>query len=138
MMTAAQTYVDDCKDQVEHFESENGKHWEVWRTKLPTIEGLARILKVARSTVYKWADESPEFSDIIEDLLAEQSDRLINQGLAGNYNSTIAKLLLSSKHGYVEKTEQDITTKGEAITPAGGTAVDAFIAGYKDATKAAE
>jgi hypothetical protein len=39
---------------------------------LPTVEGLAVHLSVARSTLYLWADEHPEFSDILEQLLAAQ------------------------------------------------------------------
>ena len=44
----------------------------------------------------------------MESLGAEQEDRLINNGLSGDYTSPISKLLLS-KHGYSEKVEQEIT-----------------------------
>jgi hypothetical protein len=40
---------------------------------LPTVEGLAVHLCVARSTIYKWAEEHPDFSDILEQLLAAQA-----------------------------------------------------------------
>lgn len=114
VITEALKYIDECKDTVEHFEGDSGKHWEVWRIKFPTGAGLARKLKVNRSTLYEWAKNSSEFSDILEDMNAEQEDRLLNQGLSGNYNPTLAKLVLG-KHGYSEKTETDITTKGESI-----------------------
>lgn len=97
-------YVVNCTDTIEHFEGENGRHWETVRVKLPTIEGLARYLNIARSTLYLWQKEDGEFSDIIEDLQVEQVDRLINMGLQGAYNPTIAKVLLS-KHNYTEKQE---------------------------------
>jgi hypothetical protein len=71
---------------------------------IPTIGGLARYLKVARSTLYVWAKEHPEFSDVMEALGAEQEDRLIRNGLGGTYNPTIAKVLLT-KHGYREGIE---------------------------------
>lgn len=113
----ARSYVDECKDTVEHFESDNGKHWETIRVKLPTMEGLARKLKIRRETVWAWSKEDEEFSNIVDDLMAEQADRLLQRGLSGEYNPTIAKLMLSGKHGYVEKTETDVTSKGEALAP---------------------
>lgn len=68
---------------------------------LPTVEQLAHTLGISRDSLY----ERKEFSDILERLKQVQAHLLINKGLIGDYNSTIAKLLLSSKHGYVEKTE---------------------------------
>src|SRR5882672_7876419 len=76
---------------------------------LPTIEGLAVHLCVARSTLYEWADPKgsfyhEEFSDIFEQLKAAQASMLIQNGLKNEYNSTITKLMLT-KHGYVDKQE---------------------------------
>lgn len=71
---------------------------------LPTIEGLAVHLTVARSTLYEWADKYPEFSDILEQLKAAQASQLIQNGLMGLYNATLTKLMLT-KHGYVDKQE---------------------------------
>lgn len=76
---------------------------------LPSIEGLAMHLEVSRSTVYLWQKEHPEFSDILEVLLQKQAKALLNNGLSGSYNSTIAKLILT-KHGYTDKTEVDQKT----------------------------
>jgi len=81
---------------------------------LPTVEGLAVHLCVARSTIYKWADDHEEFSDILEQLLAAQASQLIQNGLVNNYNATITKLMLT-KHGYRDKTEVDHLSKGERI-----------------------
>lgn len=85
-------------------------------SRLPTRGGLAIYLGVSRDTLYEWAREHKEFSDIMEWLGAIQEDDLINQGLSGRYNSTIAKVLLT-KHGYTDKIETDITSKGESINP---------------------
>lgn len=71
---------------------------------VPTIEGLAVELQVARSTLYEWADAHPEFSDILEQLKAAQADQLIQNGLIGYFNSTITKLMLT-KHGYADRQE---------------------------------
>jgi hypothetical protein len=46
-------------------------------------------------------------------LLTIEKHTLINKGLRGLYNSTIAKLILSSNHGLREGT--DITTRGDKI-----------------------
>lgn len=92
------------------------------RTLLPTVEGLALELHIHRDTVYDWAeiDETStplqrRFSDIVGDLKSAQAEKLVQYSLIGKYNSTIAKLILSGKHGYVEKSASDITTGGEAI-----------------------
>ena len=83
------------------------------KVKLPSVEWLARYIKVARSTIYEWKKlETPlwkEFSDIIEDLLAEQAEKLLNNWLSGDYNSTIAKVILT-KHWYTDKSEVDQKT----------------------------
>ena len=84
-------------------------------TLLPTIEGLALELHISRETVYAWEQENEEFSDIVKELRAKQANKLIQNSLAGKYNASIAKLILSGKHGYVEKTEQDLTTNGKDI-----------------------
>lgn len=81
---------------------------------LPTKGGLAVFLDVSRDTLYDWSSKYPEFSYIMEQLGGIQEDRLINNGLAGTYNPTIAKVLLT-KHGYIDK--QDVTSGGEAIGP---------------------
>ncbi len=80
-----------------------------------SVAELALRLNIARSTVYKWAEEKPEFSDIVEKILAWQEINLTKNGLSGDYNASIAKLLLS-KHGYADKVETDVTTKGAAIS----------------------
>lgn len=84
---------------------------------LPTVEQLAYELKVARSTIY----ENDQFSDTLEQLKQIQAHMLIANGLMGTYNSTIAKLLLSSAHGYVEK---------QAVEHSGGNPVELLLKRY--------
>lgn len=83
---------------------------------LPTIEGLAFHLEIHKDTIYTWIKEKPEFSDLIGQLQAKQVKRLINMGLSGMYNPTIAKVLLA-KHGYKEsqEVEQKTIVKDERI-----------------------
>lgn len=106
--TDAHNYVQDTQDRFD----KDGKRI----VEIPTIEGLAMHLEVSRSTVYLWAKEHPVFSDIIERLQQKQAIALLNNGLAGNYNPTIAKVLLT-KHGYTERqeVEQKTTIKDERI-----------------------
>lgn len=75
---------------------------------LPTREGLALFLGVKRSTLYEWEKHDTklavEFSDIFDEIMAEQAVRLVSGGLYGRFNATITKLMLA-KHDYVDRAE---------------------------------
>ncbi|HEY4503194.1 MAG TPA: terminase small subunit [Candidatus Paceibacterota bacterium] len=105
ILSKSREYVDSCVDELEDRPKTVGtkstSYERVIKVNLPTIEGLASHLGLARSTLYEWKDKYTEFSDILEILLAHQATALINNGLSGDYNATIAKLLLM-KHGYKE------------------------------------
>jgi DNA-packaging protein gp3 len=108
-------YLKNCEDKRTSDVKTNGlttTSYELgWNVKVPSIEGLAVFLDVSRETIYDWDKKYPEFSDILRKLQAKQTEMLIDGGLSGRYNPTIAKLLLS-KQGYVEK--QEITGKDGA------------------------
>ncbi|MFA6094667.1 MAG: terminase small subunit [Candidatus Paceibacterota bacterium] len=74
--------------------------------KLPSKEGYAKYLKVHPRTLDLWQDNFPDFTDAMSSLKAEQKEFLINHGLAGRYNASIAKLLLANNHGMTEKKEE--------------------------------
>lgn len=80
--------------------------WEKRGDVIPSVAGLACFAGKRRSTIYDYASKNDEFSDILEAILALQENKLLNGSLAGNLNSTIAKLILT-KHGYSDK--QDIS-----------------------------
>ncbi len=101
ILKKAKKYIASCKD----------KDKEV---NIPTLEGLALYLKIHRDTIYAWRDDHEEFSDIVAEVMGEQGKRLINNGLAGKYNPTIAKLLLS-KHGYKEQIGLSGEGEGEPV-----------------------
>lgn len=100
--------LNDAWNYVQQFANDEGKG-ENLKVNLPTIEGLALFLGISRSTLYLWQKEHDKFSDIIETLQQKQASALINNGLSGNYNPTIAKVLLT-KHGYTDKQEIDQKT----------------------------
>lgn len=101
MLAKAREYLESCQDEeVERAGKGESIVFKI-KAKLPTRGGMARYLGVSRDTLYEWSKVHPQFSYIMEELGAEQEDRLINAGLSGDYNPTISKVLLT-KHGYRE------------------------------------
>lgn len=116
----AKEYLESCKDEERvriKTVWDKSTTYEFWvNVKLPSIEWLARHLQrndlhIARSTIYEWKDswKYEEFSDILENILSEQAERLINRWMNWDYNWTIAKLLMW-KHWYTDKQEIDQKT----------------------------
>jgi hypothetical protein len=103
----AKEYLASCIDYPE--DKETGVKAKV---NLPTIEGLADYLDIHKDTIYEWESRFPNFSDVITKLRNRQANKLVNNGLAGTYNPTIAKVLLT-KHGYREG--QDVTTNEKEV-----------------------
>lgn len=115
----ARAYILQCEDEETEYHKTRGEKSDsferVIRVKIPSIEGLALHLRVARSMIYEWEKIDEEFSDIIDELRAKQAKMLIENGLGGTYNPTIAKVLLT-KHGYREG--QELTGKdGKDLVP---------------------
>lgn len=94
------------------------------KVKLPTLDGFARFIGVPRSTMFDWKDEFKEFSDSLEKILVEQKQRLLDNGLSGDYNPTIAKLILSSNHNMADKNQTDLTSGGKEIGEIKWTIID--------------
>jgi hypothetical protein len=85
---------------------------------VPSIAGLACVLGVTRETCRAWSNDpsKAEFSAILEELAQRQERELLNNGLAGNFNAPITKMMLT-KHGYSDKVEQDHTSSDGTMTP---------------------
>jgi len=77
---------------------------------VPSIVGLASYLGLATSTVELWAsqEDKPDFSGITGGVKQKQHNLLFANGLTGDFNPNIAKLMLT-KHGYTDK--QDINSE---------------------------
>lgn len=111
MLEKAKEYVLSCDDSEDVLAEDSNRPIYKIRVNLPTVEGLAIHMGINKDTIYEWCKIHNEFSDVIEELLAYQARELINKGLSGDYNPTIAKVLLS-KRGYSEKTESDVKHSG--------------------------
>lgn len=80
----------------------------IMKVNLPSREGFSEYIDVPHSTMKGWY-KIPDFSSALEKIDRAQKIRLINGGLTGTYNSTIAKLILSSNHGMRERSETEHT-----------------------------
>lgn len=102
-------YISQCEDEIEEYHKTRGDKSDsferIVKVKLPSIEGLAFFMGINKTTVYEWESSYEEFSNVIDKLRQKQASELINKGLSGDYNQTIAKVLLT-KHGYREGVEQ--------------------------------
>jgi len=94
----------NLKPYLEHCKKEND---------LPSKCGYAAFLSVAEKTIENWGKANPDFLLSLGVLLTIEKQTLLNKGLRGEYNSTIAKLILSANHGLREGT--DITSGGDKI-----------------------
>lgn len=117
-------YIDSCEDTEKRVVKYDGEYSTGYETKLkvniPTLEGLALYLNVHKDTIQDWKGKYPKFSVLIGRLLSKQARVLVNKGLSGEYNPTIAKVLLT-KHGYREGI--DATTNDKPITLASPEAI---------------
>lgn len=97
LLDKAQDYLENCPDVVH------------------TVVGLCIHIGIAKSTCYRWIEEGNlEFKDIVDSVAALQEKKLVTNGLTNEFNASITKLMLT-KHGYTDKVETDITTKGKQI-----------------------
>lgn len=127
LLEKAQGYLETCHDTPVFTDKGAMTYVSV---NLPSLEGFAIYLGIHKDTVQEWckgdvtveygdvpieASLRTEFSVLVKDILLEQGKRLVNNGLGGLYNPKIAGMMMS-KHGYVEKTETDITTGGDKLT----------------------
>lgn len=128
-------YIAKNQDEYYEFHKTRGDRSDSYERKiivrLPTRDGFAIFLGVVRQTLDNWANDHPDFLDAVKKIDFVQKERLVQNGLSGEYNPLITKLLLSANHDVVERSATDITSKGEKI---GG--ADAVIAAIDSSRKA--
>jgi hypothetical protein len=76
---------------------------------IPTIEGFALSIGSPTKTLYRWAENHDEFRHALDVIKDTQREILLTSGLVGDFNPTIAKLVLSANHGMNERTEHDLS-----------------------------
>ena len=110
-------YLEENQDVWDEFHKTRGSKSDTYervvQVNLPTVERFARFIGVHKDSLYEWKGLYPEFSDALDKIVEEQKHRLMEEGLANNYNPAIAKLILSSNHGMAEKTEEKHEHSGE-------------------------
>lgn len=79
----------------------------------PSAVGLADVLEIGETTLYRWADEEgkEEFREILDAVSRKQQLVAWNKGLKGDYNANLVKLLLG-KHGYHDKADNTLSGPG--------------------------
>jgi len=83
---------------------------------VPSVAGMAVVVGVSRSTLYRWAEENSEFQDILDAVNEMQEFKAMNGGLTNTFNAQIVKLLLG-KHGYHDKMDADLSSRDGTMTP---------------------
>jgi hypothetical protein len=96
------------KDMADRLRAYTASGYEANGDVIPTVEGGCLEIGISKSMAYRYRDEHPEFRDALEELMQKQGRSLINKGLSGDYNSTIAKLLLHG-HGYNDRQETEVS-----------------------------
>lgn len=82
---------------------------------LHTVVGLCLHIGIAKSTCYRWIEEGNDtFKDIVDTVSEYQERKLVINGLTNEFNASITKLMLT-KHGYTDKVETDVTSKGQQL-----------------------
>ncbi len=77
-------------------------NYEEYGDPVPIAAGFADHIGISRSTLYKWAGEHEDLSDMLCAIQTRQERGLCAGGLKSDYSAVITKLMLS-KHGYSDK-----------------------------------
>ncbi len=85
------------------------ENYEKLGRQVPSALSLCRYLEVAEKTLYEWVkkEENEAFRKTLGQIQAEQAQVLIDKGLNGDFNATIAKLMLAN-HGYHDKKDVNV------------------------------
>lgn len=93
-----QGYIDECTEE----------------EKLVSLCGYSCYIGTCEKIMYDWANKHDAFRKSLDIIKQKSKEMLVNKGLNNDYNSTIAKLMLSHNHGMKERT--DVTSNDESIT----------------------
>lgn len=99
------------------------KYLKEYQTAIPSKQGLALYLKVSDVTIDTWETKHPDFLGTLQTIKHIQFVKALDGGLTGEYNSTIAKLVLHN-HGLSDKTEVDNKSSDGSMTPIAPTKIE--------------
>lgn len=105
-------YNEDVQAKAELYVLDFNKQGDV----IPSQAGLCCWLGISRSTLFEWSKVYPDFSSTLEDIQSKQETMTLNKALVGEFNSTIAKLVLAN-HGYSDKQELAHTSPDGTMSP---------------------
>lgn len=103
---------------------------------VPDVEGFCDYIDSYRDLFSEY-ESKPEFSDTIKRIKNWMYYRKKQLAFGGKMNPTVYIFDAKNNHGYVDKTEQDLTSKGEKIEskPIDMDMVTQFMMMAKDQTK---
>jgi hypothetical protein len=90
------------------------EYLDVYIRLIPSHQDLALYLGIADATLYRWADEKPEFKEILSRVKQTQFAVAMDGGLSNDMNASIVKLLMG-KHGLSDK--MDTTSSDGSMSP---------------------
>ena len=90
----------------EEFLEQYIKHCEA-KKELISLCGLACYIKVTEQSFDNWVKAHPKFFATLARIKQLSKQSLTNKGLVGDYNSTMAKMMLSVNHGMHETQRQE-------------------------------
>lgn len=103
-----QTLFEDWKDQF--------KRHGVYEDEIPDIEGFCDYVDAYRDIISEY-EKKPEFSDTIKRIKNWIYYKKKQLAMTGKMNPTIFIFDAKNNAGYTDKTEQDITSGGNTLTP---------------------
>tara|TARA_R110000772_G_scaffold257248_1_gene373980 strand:- start:247 stop:639 length:393 start_codon:yes stop_codon:yes gene_type:complete len=92
------------------------EYLDVYTRLIPSHQDLALYLGIADATLYRWADEKPEFKEILSRVKQTQFTVAMDGGLSNDMNASIVKLLMG-KHGLSEKSTVDQISSDGSMAP---------------------
>lgn len=111
-------YFKECDDRVVQVYSKSAQELVDMKKPIPyTIEGLCDALECDRDTLlnYQKKEGYEEYFGIVKRAKLKVQRNKVERGLDGDSNPAVTIFDLKNNHGYKDKVEQDITSKGESL-----------------------
>ena len=100
-----------CQEIIEYFDVRHYDKAEKEPADFPQFTAFAKKIGVTRSTLFKWTNDYPEFSDAYKCAKELQEELLVNNSLKNRYNPYFAQFVLKNGHGWRDKQEIEQTNE---------------------------